>query len=178
MFGFQSWSVGKVTFPTEAWCFDTPVLIWQILPELTSGQVTVWSLWSDPGLVHSDVIRPCERCCSPASSAASVLRWTRVRMRSSSVVPHSATPRTLAHQAPLSMGFPRQEYQSGSPCPRPGDLPNPGMEPTSPALSGGFFTSEPPGKPLFWTYPVLSWSGVLLTALPPISHLGRGMHSR
>ena len=42
-----------------------------------------------------------------------------------------ATPWTIAHQAPLSMGSPRQEYWSGLPCPPPGDLPNPGIEPTS-----------------------------------------------
>ena len=58
-----------------------------------------------------------------------------------------ATPWTAAHQAPLSMGFSRQEYWSGLPCPSPGDLPNPGFEPESPALAGGFFTTEPPGKP-------------------------------
>ena len=54
-----------------------------------------------------------------------------------------------AHQAPLSMGFSRQEYWSGLPFPPPGDLPIPGMEPGSPAslaLAGGFFTTEPPGK--------------------------------
>ena len=57
---------------------------------------------------------------------------------------------TVAHQAPLSMGFPRQEYWSGWPFPPPGDLPNPGVEPTSPVspvLAGRFFTTEPPGKP-------------------------------
>ena len=46
----------------------------------------------------------------------------------------SATPWTVAHQAPLSMGFPRQEYCSGLPLPTPGDLPDPGIEPESPAL--------------------------------------------
>ena len=45
------------------------------------------------------------------------------------------------------MGFPRQEYWSGLPYPSPGDIPDPGIEPTSPALAGGFFTTEPPGKP-------------------------------
>ena len=54
------------------------------------------------------------------------------------------TPWTIAHQAPLSMGFSRQEYWSGLPCPPPGDLPDSGKEPTSlmsPALAGGFFTT-------------------------------------
>ena len=45
------------------------------------------------------------------------------------------------------MGFPRQEYCTGLPLPSPGDLPNPGMYPTSPALAGGFFTTKPPGQP-------------------------------
>ena len=58
-----------------------------------------------------------------------------------------ATLWTVAHQAPLSMGFSRQEYWRGLPCPPPGDLPNPGIEPKSPALAGGFFTTEPPEKP-------------------------------
>ena len=58
------------------------------------------------------------------------------------------TPYTVAHQAPLSMGFFRQEYWSGLPLPSPGDLPNPGINPVSPALAGGFFTTEPPGKPI------------------------------
>ena len=59
------------------------------------------------------------------------------------------TPRTVTHQASLSMGFPRQESWSGLPFPTPGNLPNPGMEPRSPALAGGFSATEPPGKPKF-----------------------------
>ena len=72
-------------------------------------------------------------------------RFSRVQL--------SATPWTVARQAPLSMGFSRQEYWSGLPCPPPGDLANPGMEPmslTSPALAGRFFTPsttwEAPGE--------------------------------
>ena len=58
-----------------------------------------------------------------------------------------ATPQTVACQAPLFMGFSRQEYWSGVPFPSPGDLPDPRIEPMSSALSGRFFSSEPPGKP-------------------------------
>ena len=61
----------------------------------------------------------------------------------------SATPWTVGCQAPLSMVFTRQEYWSGLPCPSPGDLPEPGMEPASlmsPALVGGFLTLGPPGE--------------------------------
>ena len=54
--------------------------------------------------------------------------------------PLFVTPWTAARQAPLSMGFSRQEYSSGLPFPPPGDLPDPGIEPQSPALAGSFFT--------------------------------------
>ena len=57
------------------------------------------------------------------------------------------TPWTVACQAPLSMEFSRQEYWSGLTFPSPGCLPNPGIEPASPALAGGLFHNEPPGKP-------------------------------
>ena len=61
-----------------------------------------------------------------------------------------AAPWTVAHQVPLSMGFPNQEYSSRLLLPSPGDLPNIEIETrslASPALSGGFFTTVPPGKP-------------------------------
>ena len=64
-------------------------------------------------------------------------RFSRVRL--------FATSRTIARQAPLSMGFSRQAYWSGLPCPPPGDLPDPGARPASlvsPALTGGFFTTS------------------------------------
>ena len=54
----------------------------------------------------------------------------------------------VAPQAPLSVGFPRQEYWSGLPFPSSGDLPDPGIEPQSPALAGGFFTTELQEKPM------------------------------
>ena len=57
------------------------------------------------------------------------------------------TPWIVACRASLSTGFPRQKYWSGLPFPSPGDLPDPGIEPASPALAGRFFTTEPPGKP-------------------------------
>ena len=62
-----------------------------------------------------------------------------------SLVPHYVTPWTAASQAPLSVGFSRQEYWSELPCPSPEDLPSPGFEPvflTSPALAGGFVTTS------------------------------------
>ena len=53
---------------------------------------------------------------------------------------------TVAYQAPPSMGFSSQEYWSGLPFPSPGDLPDPGIEPGSPALQADALPSEPPGK--------------------------------
>ena len=63
--------------------------------------------------------------------------------------PTLATPQTVARQAPLSVGFPRQEYCTGLPFPSLGDLLQPGTELESPALAGRFFTTEPAGKPPF-----------------------------
>ena len=69
-------------------------------------------------------------CASPVTNSA----WLFV------------TPLTVQHH-PLSMGFPRQEYWCGLPFLSPGDLPDPGIQASSPALAGEFFTTEPPGKP-------------------------------
>ena len=80
----------------------------------------------------------CNRTCCCCRSAA--LLWLFV------------TPWTAARQAPLSVGFPRQEHWSGLPFPSPGNFPDPGIEPMSPALAGGFFTTEPPGKPWTWAW--------------------------
>ena len=74
------------------------------------------------------------------------------------VVSDSVTPWTGAHQAPLSMEFPRQEDWSGLPFPSPGDLPDPGIEPVSLGLVGIFFTTEPPEKP----FDTLAVSGCFL----------------
>ena len=62
------------------------------------------------------------------------------------------TPWTVVCQAPLSMGFPKQEYWSGFAILSPRDLPDPGIKPTFPALVGGFLTTEPPGKPSVLLY--------------------------
>ena len=67
-------------------------------------------------------------------------------------VPLFTTPWAVACQAPLSMGFPRQEYWSGWLFPSPGGLPNQGIEPTSPILRGRLFTTEPPGNPCLSYY--------------------------
>ena len=69
------------------------------------------------------------------------IKWTH------SVVSNSATPWTVAHQAPPSTGFSRQEYWRGLPFPSPGDLPNSGIKPRSPVLQADDLLSEPPGRP-------------------------------
>ena len=70
----------------------------------------------------------------------------KMKVKSLSCVRLFATPWTIAHQASLSTGFSKQEYWSGLPFPSPGDLPNLGIEPGSPALQAGFLASDPPGK--------------------------------
>ena len=88
----------------------------------------------------------------------------------------SVTPWTVARQAPLSVGFPRQEYWSRSPFPSPGGLPDPGIETVSPAIAGLFFTTESLGKPgqhwwvysnqtnLIGTFFKMKWSWFFLTS--------------
>ena len=92
--------------------------------------------------------------CQQQSSRDNTL-WMEIHVRGGGgvyvYVSDSATLWTVAHQAPLSMGFSRQEYWSGLLCPPPGDLPNPGIGPTSlrsPALAGKFFTTNATWKAL------------------------------
>ena len=75
-------------------------------------------------------------------------KW-KVKVKSLSRVWLFATPWTVAYQAPLSMGFSRQEHWSGLPFPSPGDLPDPGIKLGSPAFQIDALTSEPPGKSFF-----------------------------
>ena len=93
-----------------------------------------------------------KRCVlRPVSSLCDwwIREWVN-EYESCSVVSDSfATPWTVARQAPLSMEFPRQENWSRLPFPSPGDLPNPGVKPKSPALQVNSLLSDPPGKPTF-----------------------------
>ena len=77
-------------------------------------------------------------CCNPVcwESESEVAQW----------YPTLCDPWTVAYQAPPSMGFSTQEYWSGVPFPSPGDLPDPGIEPRSPAFQADILTSEPPGS--------------------------------
>ena len=69
------------------------------------------------------------------------------------------TPQAVTRQAPLSMGFSRQESWSELPFPPPGDLPDPGIKPTSPGLAGRFFPAVPPRKPIVITRVLISGRG-------------------
>ena len=92
----------------------------------------------------SKVVEICLPCFTPSNAV--VQSFSRVQL--------FAIPWTVAHQAPLSMGFPKQEYWSVLPFPFPRVLPHPGMETSTPALAGRFSTTEPPGKPLYLAIPV------------------------
>ena len=124
---------------------STPGLpVYHHLPELTQTHV------------HrvGDAIQPSHPLSSPfppapnPSQHQSLLHMLKVK--SLSRVRLFAIPWTIAHQDPLSMGFSRQEYWRGLPFPSPGDLPNPGIKPRSPALQADALPSEPPEKP--YTY--------------------------
>ena len=91
-------------------------------------------------------------------------------------VPLFVTLWTVAGQAPLSVGFSRQDYWSGMPFPTPGDLPDPRIKPMSlapPTLASGFFTTEPPGKPHFlnWKKPVCTLIDDGLKLTTPFAYL-------
>ena len=83
-----------------------------------------------------------------ALSFSNAWKW-KVKVKSLSCVQLLVTPWTAAYQAPPSMGFSRQECWSGWPLPSPGDLPDPGIKPRSPALQADILPSEPPGKHKF-----------------------------
>ena len=79
-------------------------------------------------------------------------------MKSLSHVRLFATPWTVAYQVPPSIEFSRQEYWSGLPFPSPGDFPDPGIEPGSPALQADALPSEPPGNRCGYIFVYFSWS--------------------
>ena len=79
-----------------------------------------------------------------------VSEWSRSVFETPWAVAYQAPPPT--YQAPPSTGFSKREYWSGLPFPSPGDLPDPGIEPRSPALWADALTSEPPGKPTPFSY--------------------------
>ena len=97
-------------------------------------------LFAAPWTIPSRIVNLWER-------AITVFKVRKKRVKSLSCVRLFATPWTVAYQAPPSMEFSRQEYWSGLSFPSPGDLPNPGIEPSSPAVQEDALLSEPPGSP-------------------------------
>ena len=104
----------------------------------------------------------CESGSSAYESVPHTVPWFAAVLCSgasvTSGVSDSATPQTATQQAALSIEFSRPGYWNVLPFPSPEGLPNPEMEPASPALTGGFSTTEPPGKPCPLIYSVLSCS--------------------
>ena len=112
---------------------------------------TFESLYSDGAFYAHGASRPSRSVCSAqprcththSACVHTAQALCFVVVQSLTCVRLFATPWTVAHQAPLSMGFSRQEYWNGLPFPSPGDLPHPGNEAASPASAGGFFTTVP-----------------------------------
>ena len=141
-----------------------------------SGFFTTWATreaqeyWSGyPIPSPEDLPNPGIKQGSPVLQADPLpteVKWSEVTLLSR--VRLFATLWSVAHQVPLSMGFSRQEYWSGLPFPSPGDLPDPGIKPQSPALEADALTSESPGKPLTnWpSFSLLVW-GVVDSKLSP-----------
>ena len=88
-----------------------------------------------------------------------LLNFLKLKSVSRSVMSDSATPWTVAHQAPLSVGFSRQESWSGLPFPSAGGLLDAGIEARSPALQADWLPSGPRGKPLFIFWPLVGGAG-------------------
>ena len=154
---------------TSPWIMEPTT--WQPAPNAGSSQLVGWGVCSDWGAASLKLLESQASFSSmvpsnfprdlPFSTASVVsfrdmslkllqlasLLTLSVKMKSLSRVRLFATPQTVAYQAPPSQGFSRQEYWSGLPFPSPADLPNPGIEPKSPALQTDALPSEPPGKP-------------------------------
>ena len=132
------WQVRSIPFVSflsfQLWL---PVLLPHNRFEESRGK-TIPREWKYSCCCSADVI-PHSACLLSVVVVKVVKSLSRVRL--------FETPWTAAYQAPQSMEFSRQEYWSGLPFPSPGDLPNPGIEPRSPALRADALLSEPSGKP-------------------------------
>ena len=132
-------------FPRQEYWSDLtfPSPVDHILWELST--ITQPSWVAQHGMAHSFI--ELDKAVVHVISLIEV-KWSEVK--SLSHVQLFATLWIVAYQAPPSMGISMQEYWSGLPFPSPGDLPNPGIKPGSPALEADILTSEPPGKPSVW----------------------------
>ena len=107
---------------------------------------------------YEKAIFPCCSCCPVAKSC-----------------PTLGDPMDCSPPGSPALGIPRQEYWSGLPFPFPGDLPDSGIEPTSPALPGGFFFAEPPGKPFDLPVQFSSVAQLCPTLCDPVNHSTPGL---
>ena len=128
-----AWTVACQVSLSMEWILQARILDWVAI---TFSRGIFPTQESNPGLPH------CKRILYHLSEIT-FMKF----VKSLSRVQLFAIPWTVAHQAPLSVGFSRQEYWSGLPFPSPGDLPNPETEPRSPALWADALSSEPPGNP-------------------------------
>ena len=124
---------------------SSPITSWQIDGE-TMKTVTDFLFLGSKITADGDCNHEIKRHLLLGRKATTNL--VKVKVKSLSRVRLFATPWTVAYQAPLSMGFSRQECWSGLPFPSPGDLPDPGIEPRSPELRADALPSEPPGRPM------------------------------
>ena len=126
--------------------------------------LNMWIFYSEKPSVNGSVYHCClfftdhRREQTKANQFSSRGDTLNVLKTSLSCVRLFATPQTVALQAPLSVGFFRQEYWSGLPFPSPEDLPNPGIEPSSPSLQADSLPSELQGRSnMYWTRLKLLW---------------------
>ena len=138
----------KVKFLSYVQLFGTPwTIAHQASPSMEFSRQEYWSglPFPSPRDLPDTGIKP----RSPALPADALTSEPPGKPKVKSLSPAQlfGTPWTIAHQAPLSMEFSRQEYWSGLPFPSPGNLPDPEIEPGSPALQADTLLSEPPGKP-------------------------------
>ena len=149
--------------PTLLDCHRAPVWLPWVIQQILSGSFTYGIVSFHVTLsIHLilSLLPPAVSISLLSMSVSSLLPWKKihqchlsrfhiyvlkVKVKSLSRVWLFVTLWTVAHQAPPSMGFSRQEYWSGLPFPSPGDLSDPGIKPRSPALQAGALTSEPPG---------------------------------
>ena len=118
------------------WNFNT----WPTLTALDAGNCSPAVVPEGKGSICHRPLREFSSTCQPG--------YCHCHLVAKLFLTLFATAWAVAHQPSLPMGYLRQEYWSGLPFPSPGDLPNPGVKSSSPALAGRFFTTDPPGKPV------------------------------
>ena len=134
--------------PVPSFLEEAPYVKWFPRPQLHFPSSGLWvssayhpsssgrALWA---LNMRNQLSSLDRCKGSANLTCAILAELEVLAAQSCLT-------QIAHQGPLAMGFSRQEYWSGLPSPSPGDFPNPGIEPASPALQADSLPSEPSGK--------------------------------